>query len=204
MFVWFTEWVAMDLNQGSSVPPSSGGRARTPWIVVAGIFVAGLIAGLVITNLSFAGAQTPSPSPSAKLHRGLGHAFGHKGFGGFGGGIHGQFTVPGPNGGYQTILTQIGTVDSVSASSITVKSEDGYTHTYSVDNNTLVAAGNNGIADVAKGDTVRVLAVGNAAKQILDATKVQSLRQKYWGPKHKDATPEPDGSATATNTSANV
>jgi hypothetical protein len=194
----------MDLSQGSSVPPSSGGRARTSWIVVAGIFVAGLIAGLVITNLSFAGAQTPSPSPSAKNHHGFGHAFGHKGFGGFGGGIHGQFTVPAPNGGYQTILTQIGTVDSVSASSITVKSEDGYTHTYSVDNNTLVAAGNNGITDVAKGDTVRVLAVGNAAKQIVDATKVQSLRQKYWGNKHRDETPEPSGSATATNTSANV
>ena len=200
MFVWFTEWVAMDLNQGSSVPPSSGGRARTPWIVVAGIFVAGLIAGLVITNLSFAGAHTPSPSPNGKLHRGFGHGFKHFGFGGA---LHGQFTAPAPNGGYQTILMQRGTVDSVSGSSITVKSEDGYTHTYSVDNNTLVAAGNNGIADVAKGDTVRVLAVGNAAKQILDATKVQSLRQK-WGPKHKDATPEPDGSATATNTSANV
>jgi hypothetical protein len=96
-------------------------------------------------------------------------------------------------------------VQSVSGSSITVKSEDGFTHTYSVDNNTLVAAGNNGISDVAKGDTVRVLAVGNAAKQIVDATKVQSLRQKYWGGyKHKDETPEPSGSPTASNTSANV
>ena len=194
----------MDLNQGSSVPLASGGRARTPWFVVAAIFAVGLIAGLIISNLNIAGAQTPSPSPSAngKLHRGFGHGFGHKGFGG--GGIHGQFTVPAPNGGYQTILTQIGTVDSVSTSSITVKSEDGYTHTYSVDNNTLVAAGNNGITDVAKGDTVRVLAVGNEAKQIVDATKVQSLRQKYWGNKHKDETPEPSGSATATNTSANA
>ena len=106
---------------------------------------------------------------------------------------------------FQTIFVQRGTVQSVSGSSITVKSEDGYTHTYSVDNNTLVAAGNNGIADVANGDTVRVLAVGNAAKEIVDATKVQSLRQEYRGYNHKnDETPEPSGSPTASNTSTNA
>ena len=197
---------SMDLSQGNPVPPAPRGRARTPWFVVAGIFAAGLIAGLVLSQLNIAGAQTPSPSPSAKgkLH-GFGHGFGHKGLG-FGGALHGQFTAPAPNGGFQTILVQRGTVQSVSGSSITVKSEDGYTHSYSVDNNTLVAAGNNGIADLAKGDTVRVLALGNAAKEIVDATKVQSLRQKYWAPKHKDQdeTPEPSGSASATNTSDNV
>src|SRR5579864_745044 len=191
---------SMEATQGNPVPPASGGRARAPWLVVGGIFAAGLIAGLIISNLNIAGAQTPSPSPNGKLHRG----FGFKHFGP-GGGIHGQFTVPAPNGGYETVLTQIGTVQSVSSSSITVKSEDGYSHTYSVDNNTLVVAGNNGISDVANGDTVRVLAVGNAAKHIVDATKVQSLRQKYWGGyKHNDQTPEPSGSPTASNTSANV
>jgi hypothetical protein len=187
----------MESMQRDPLPSS---RARTPWFVVGGIFVAGLLAGLIVANLNIAGAQTPSRSPNAngKLYRG----FGHKGLRGFGG-IHGQFTVPAPNGGYETILTQVGTVQSVSASSITVKSEDGYTHTYSVDNNTLVAAGNNGIADVSKGDTVRVIAVGNAAKRIVDATKVQSLRQK-WAPRYKDTTPKPSGSASATNTSANA
>src|SRR5438270_1688009 len=195
---------SMDGNQGNPVPPASGGRARVSWIVVAGIFAAGLIAGLIISNLNIAGAQTPSPSPSAKgkLHGGFGHGFKHFGLGGA---LHGQFTAPAPNGGYETILVQRGTVDSVSGSSITVKSEDGFTHTYSVDNNTLVAAGNNGITDVAKGDTVRVLAVGNAAKEIVDATKVQSLRQEYRGYNHKnDETPEPSGSPTASNTSANA
>jgi hypothetical protein len=190
----------MDMGQG---PPQAAARARTPWIVIAGIFLAGLIAGMIVSNLHVAGAQTPSPSATAKgkFYRGFGHGFGHRfGFGG----IHGQFTVPAPNGGYETILTQVGTVQSVSASSITVKSEDGYTHTYSVDNNTLVAAGNNGIADVANGDTVRVLAVGNAAKRIVDATKVQSLRQKYWAPGKHDESQEPSGSPTASNTSANA
>jgi len=195
---------SMDLSRGNPVPPAPRGGARTPWFVVAGIFAAGLIAGLVISQLNVAGAQTPSPSAKGKLYRGFGHGFGHKGFG-FGGALHGQFTAPAPNGGFQTILVQRGTVESVSGSSITVKSEDGYTHTYSVDNNTLVAAGNNGIADVANGDTVRVLAVGNAAKEIVDATKVQSLRQEYRGYNHKnDETPEPSGSPTASNTSTNA
>jgi hypothetical protein len=178
--------------------PAPAPRARTPWAVAAGIFVGGLLVGMVLASLHVAGAQTPSATPDAGPFKG--HGFRH----GFGGGIHGQFTVPAPGGGYETILTQRGTVTDVSASSITVKSEDGFTHTYSVDNNTLVAAGNNGIADVSKGDTVRVLAVGNAAKEIVDRTKVQSLRQKYWVPRHRynDTTPEPSGSASPTSDNA--
>ena len=187
----------MDSSQQNQAPV----RARTPWAVAAGIFVGGLLVGMILASLHVAGAQTPSHTPDGKHFRGLGHhGLGH----GFGGGIHGQFTVPAPGGGYETILTQRGTVTGVSASSITVKSEDGFSHTYSVNNDTLVAAGNNGIADVAKGDTVRVLAVGNAAKDIVDATKVQSLRQKYWAPHHNDESPEPSGSSTASPTSANV
>jgi len=185
----------MDVRQGNPVPPASGGRSRAPWIVlVAGIFVVGLIVGMIVTGA--AGAQTPSPSASAngKHFKGFGHAFGHHGF--EGGRIHGEFVVPKPGGGYQTVLTQIGTVQKVSSSSITVKSEDGYTHTYSVDNDTLVAAGNNGIADVANGDTVRVLAIGSNAKRLIDVTKVQSLRQKYW--QQKPEQHEPSASATGT------
>jgi hypothetical protein len=193
----------MDLSHPNPIPPASGGRARTPLAVVAGIFIAGLVVGMIIASLHIAGAQTPSPSAGAngKQFRGHGHeGFGHKGFG-FSGGIHGQFTVPAPGGGYETLATQTGEVTSVGSSSITVKSEDGYTHTYSVDNNTLVDAGNNGIADVAKGDTVRVLALvsggKSAAVQIFDATKVKHLRQRYFQRPEKV---QPSASASATRT----
>src|SRR5258708_30141476 len=103
--------------QENPAPPVSGGRSRTPWIVIAAIFAAGLIVGLILTGLNVAGAQTPSPSASAreKHFKGFGHGFGHHGFGG---GIHGQFVVPKPGGGYPTVLTQIGTGQSVSGSSI--------------------------------------------------------------------------------------
>ena len=63
--------------------------------------------------------------------------------------IHAQFTVPRtPNGGYETIATQTGTVQSVSSSSVTVKSADGYTQNYDVTSSTLVDADYEGILSV--------------------------------------------------------
>ena len=90
-----------------------------------------------------------------------------------------------PNGGHETLAVQTGQVTSVSASSISVKSEDGFTRTYSVDNNTLVVAGNNGIADVKTGNTVRIVAVVSGGKsgavEVIDGTNVQKLRGR-WAP----------------------
>jgi hypothetical protein len=44
--------------------------------------------------------------------------------------LHGQFVVPDGSGGYSTMLTQTGTVTAISPTSITVRSEDGYSQTY--------------------------------------------------------------------------
>ena len=88
--------------------------------------------------------------------------------------------MPGPNGGYQTLATQVGEVTDVSQSSIKVKSEDGFERTYAVDDGTVVTAGRDGIVNVKDGDTVHVLAVvtnGNAkAVEIGDHTQVESRR----------------------------
>jgi hypothetical protein len=43
--------------------------------------------------------------------------------------LHGEFVAPGV-GGYTTVLTQTGTVTAISPTSITVRSDDGYTQTY--------------------------------------------------------------------------
>lgn len=89
-------------------------------------------------------SQTPaaSTSPSAPSWSGGGRggfwrfggfgAFGGSGLGGFGGVIHGQFTEPKAGGGYQTVDVQRGAVATVTSSSITVKSADGYSATYAV------------------------------------------------------------------------
>src|SRR5437867_3914244 len=129
-------------------PPAPSRRVRTG-AVFGGIFAVGLVAGLILAGLNAAGAQSSSPSPS---HRGGGRApyLHHGGFGhcGFGPGVlHGEFTTPAPGGGYQTVAVQTGTVTSASSSSIALKSEDGFTRTYTVDDNTLVNAGNDGMGD---------------------------------------------------------
>jgi hypothetical protein len=177
---------------------------------VAGIFAAGLAIGVILAGLGVAIAQSsspPSPAPSAGtpptspvpgLHRGFGGGcFGHFGFGGV---LHGEFTTPAPNGGYHTLAVQTGQVTSVGATSIAVKSEDGFTRTYSVDGNTLVVAGDNGISDVKTGNTVRIVAVvsgGRArAVQIFDATTAQQSLGR-WLPRYPKTSPSESQSAAS-------
>jgi hypothetical protein len=148
------------------------------------------------------GQTTPgqgAPDPGRRFGHGgpFGHGggpFGGKlfGFGGFGrsGGLHGEFTIKKPDGsGYQTMATQTGEVTAVSPSSITVKSEDGFSRTYSVDENTVVGSGRDGIGSVKTGDTVSIAGVvdGGAAKAaaVLDSTGLGKIGDHWGFPKHK-------------------
>ena len=54
--------------------------------------------------------------------------------------LHGEFVVPDGSGGYSTVLTQTGTVTAISPTSISVRSDDGYSQTYVIPN----TAGNAG------------------------------------------------------------
>jgi hypothetical protein len=173
---------------------SPPGRKRRVGLGAAGavLFAGGLVVGIILAGLNVAGAQTSSsPSPSVGSHAPsfpkfgrFGPPFGHFGFG-FGA-IHGEFTTTAPGGGYETLATQVGTVTSVSSSSITVKSVDGFTRFYGIDANTEVTAVNNGISDVKSGDTVRVLAVVSGGKasavDLVDATRAQQLRGRWQPP----------------------
>ena len=47
-----------------------------------------------------------------------------------GGVLHGELTVPAPDGSYETIDVQRGDVTDVSSSALTVRSSDGFTKTY--------------------------------------------------------------------------
>jgi hypothetical protein len=44
--------------------------------------------------------------------------------------LHGEFVVPDRIGGYTTVLSQTGTVTAVSPTSLTVRSDDGFSQTY--------------------------------------------------------------------------
>ena len=70
--------------------------------------------------------------------------------------LHGEFVVPDGADGYTTVLTQTGTVTAISPTSITVRSEDGYSQTYVIPN----TAGNVG-APFAVDDEVVVRATRN-------------------------------------------
>jgi hypothetical protein len=74
------------------------------------------------------------------------------GAGGLPGALHGQFVVSNGNGGYRTELTQTGTVTAVSADSITAKSTDNYSQTYTITSSTT------GASSVKVGDTVSIQA----------------------------------------------
>ncbi|WP_427893276.1 hypothetical protein ACQHIV_10400 [Kribbella sp. GL6] len=138
---------------------------------------------------------TPSASPSAspsqpnqnqKPGGGPGRG-GFRGEFGLGGALHGEFVVQQDGGGYETIAVQRGQVTAVSNDSLTVKSADGYSRTYTLTSNTMVNAARNGIGDVKTGNTVNVEAVvtnGNAtAIRVNDGTVRQAAGQS-WGFKH--------------------
>ena len=70
--------------------------------------------------------------------------------------LHGEFVEPDGAGRYTTVVTQTGTVSAISPTSITVRSEDGYTQTYVIPS----TAGNAG-APFAVDDQVVVRATRN-------------------------------------------
>lgn len=194
----------------------------------SGLVAAGAAAGLTLAGLGMAAAQTDSttgapesgtsvaPADAPPFPTGAHGEFhmrgGPDGHGGpegpgkhmfMGPGIHGEFTTKAANGGYQTIANQMGEVTAVSSSSITVKSEDDYSRTYTVNDNTMVNAGNEGIADVVKGDRVHVTALvvdGKAnAVEVHDATQVRNLHDK-WAPAPPVRPAVPGEGATTTPT----
>ena len=179
-----------------------GDRKYRMWLVAAGAAGGMVLAGIGISAAQTSGsdsntttaAEQPAPRADGDVALGPGPGGrGHRGPGGPGlgkGAIHGEFTTKAPSGDrYQTLATQRGAVTAVSSSSITVKSEDGFSRSYTVNDDTLVNAGNDGIEDVKEGDTVHVTAVVEEGKaravDIHDGTQVWALREK-WMPGRPD------------------
>jgi hypothetical protein len=206
--------------------------------VLAGLATVAVLAAAA-TGVALA-SDTPTPSPSGSAttspdkgtqkneggmpgRHGPGLRLrGGPGMGGFGvagpmGALHGEFTVPKQGGGYQTLVVQRGKVTSVSSSTITVKSDDGFSATYSVGADALVNAARDGIGSIKKSDEVSVLAQqksgDDAALQIGDFTRMQGLRDRF-GPGHdrgpanggpsRSGTPSPAPTGSTGSTSFGV
>ncbi|HJV99162.1 MAG TPA: hypothetical protein VJ617_08730 [Arthrobacter sp.] len=103
--------------------------------------------------------------------------------------LHSESVVKKADGTFETVLSQQGTVDAVSETSVTVKSDDGYTQTYAVNADTKVikfpapaadgtpATGDDGkrlkpsdvtIGEIAAGEKVRVSGVKNGESVIAE------------------------------------
>ncbi|MFC9688764.1 hypothetical protein ACFTSF_09510 [Kribbella sp. NPDC056951] len=161
--------------------------------------IAGTIAAVAVTTTAggvawAATSADPTPSPSASPStpaqpgdpgKGPGRGFGGPGkFLGQGGALHGEFVVKKDGGGYQTVATQRGEVTAVSKDSITVKSEDGFSRTYTLTEDTLVNAARDGIGDVKTGNTVNVSALvvdGKATATSLSDGTVRKAAGEKWG-----------------------
>ena len=122
------------------------------------------------------------------------------------GALHGEFVVPDGNGGYRTMLVQRGQVTAVSSSSITVRSDDGYSRTYAVTADTIVNARRDGISSIRTGSSVRLVAVqaGNTATAtaVVDVGALRAARDR-WGP-DRDAPRAPDGSTPSPSTTGSA
>ncbi len=79
--------------------------------------------------------------------------------------LHGQFVISDGNGGYTTEITQTGTVTAVSDTSITAKSADNFSQTYTI-------SGSTQHSEVKVGDTVRIQ--GTEANGTATATAITS------------------------------
>jgi hypothetical protein len=146
-----------------------------------------------------------APGLQGRPGDGQGHGPGH-GVRGPGMGIHGTFVVPQPDGsGYQTVHMQRGEVTAVSASSITVTSEDGYSKTYVVDAATEVNR-DGAIGDIEVGASVMVVGVAGddsvTATRVVDASTMPAMGDRDGDGPHGDddgdgplAPPSPDGTA---------
>jgi hypothetical protein len=80
--------------------------------------------------------------------------------------LHAQITQRAA-GGYETIDIQRGNVTKVGATSITVRSADGFTATYAVTRSTVVDAQRSGIGSVRTGDLVQIRASVTKGKATL-------------------------------------
>lgn len=173
---------------GAGVAFAAGSSGANPKPVTASVAASG---GSATT--------TPSvPAGGARPHPRMGR-WGPGGMGAMRGVIHGTGTVRTATG-FKTVDFQVGTVSSVSSTSLTVKSADNYSQTYTVVPSTVVGAQSGGISSVKTGDTVRVAAEptsggGNAtATDVVDPTRIGDSHRGFGFGRAKGAAP---GGATA-------
>jgi hypothetical protein len=175
-----------------------------------GLVLAGAVGATVITGIAFAQSGQVDAAAGAAYAAGDSGSGGHR-FGGPGTGpvLHGQETVRTRDGQFINILIQNGELTAVSASSATVKSDDGFTATYSITAATEVRL-DRAEADTTKlavGRPVRIIANEDRSARLVSSSTVEGqaamaerhhdLRGKFRHWRHEGTVPEHAGDSTA-------
>ncbi|GAA2983192.1 hypothetical protein [Actinokineospora diospyrosa] len=142
-------------EQTWGAPVAERAQPRWSWkktaaagVVAVGIATAG---GFAVYAASGATADNATGGGRGAGGMGMGGGGGRGGAGGVAGALHGEFTVSESDGKYGTRLLQTGEVTAINDTSVTAKSVDGYTKTYTIDANTVRQA-------IEQGDTVTIIA----------------------------------------------
>jgi hypothetical protein len=177
-------------------------RKRSAKKLAIAVAVAVGIAGAGTAAVYAAGDSTSSSTTS----QGPGGTGGGPG-GGMGGGgvmssaLHGEYVVSDGNGSYTTELLQNGEVTAISDTSITAKSEDGYTRTYTIDSDTVVGNGSTDLSSIETGDDVTIVATVSGDTATVDTLAEEGTTgQGQMGQMPPDQT---DGTAQDSSTTSN-
>ncbi|WP_372666603.1 hypothetical protein [Amycolatopsis kentuckyensis] len=141
-------------DQTWGAAPAPGTPPRPAWSpgkkIAAGAVAVAIVAGggAAIWAASSSSAATDSATGPGGMPGGMQGGLG--GMGGLGSALHGEYVASDGNGGYVTKITQTGEVTALSATSLTAKSEDGFSKTYTITSDQATG--------LATGDTVTVVA----------------------------------------------
>ncbi|WP_410671874.1 hypothetical protein [Amycolatopsis sp. cmx-4-68] len=143
----------MTTPQAPSTPDQTWGAAPAPAPARPGWspgkkIAAGAVAAAIVAGGGAAIWAASSSSTTTNSATGPGGMPG--GPGGLGAALHGEYVSSDGNGGYVTKIMQTGEVTELSATSLTAKSDDGFSKTY-----TITSAQATGLAT---GDTITVVA----------------------------------------------
>ncbi|WP_227983773.1 hypothetical protein [Nocardia spumae] len=133
-----------------TAPPATWSTKKSLAAVGIAAVIAAAGGGIVYAATHSGGSEHGGPGGGPGMSMSGGHnGFGPGGMDATGPSLHGQFVVSDGKGGYTTELTQTGTVTAVSDTSITAKSADDFSRTYTISDRTQRA-------EVKVGDTVRI------------------------------------------------
>ncbi|MEU5262828.1 hypothetical protein [Amycolatopsis sp. NPDC021455] len=181
----------MTTPQAPSTPEQTWGAAPAPgtpprpgWSPGRKI-AAGAVAAVIVAGGGAAVWAASSSSAATDTQAGPGGMTGGPRGGGLGAALHGEYVASDGNGGYVTKIMQTGEVTALSATSLTAKSDDGFSKTYTITSDQATG--------LATGDTVTVVATESGST----ATATSVTDGEAGGPGGGQGTP-PSGAPTRT------